>query len=125
FPLLYKRFTRNAMKLSLFFLIAIILLFLGCFVLAVDTAVAQDASLGAIHGRVFDPNGHALAGARVLVRQSSRGVELTTTADEDGAFAFGLLRPGEYEVSAESDGMARRSARNVRVEVGAIAELEL
>jgi hypothetical protein len=113
------------MKVSLLFVIALILLFLGCFVLAIDTAVAQDASLGAIHGRVFDPNGDGVAGAKVFVRQNSRGLEWQVPSDAQGAFAFGLLRPGEYEVSAEASGMSVRTVRSVRVEVGAVAEVDL
>src|SRR4051812_611797 len=108
------------MKVSLLFVIALILLFLGCFVLAIDTAVAQDASLGAIHGRVFDPNGDGVAGAKVFVRQNSRGLEWQVPSDAQGAFAFGLLRPGEYEVSAEASGLSVRTVRSVRVEVGAV-----
>jgi hypothetical protein len=113
------------MKVSLLFVIALILLFLGCFVLAIDTAVAQDASLGAIHGKVFDPKGDGVAGAKVTVRQSSRGLEWQVSAEAEGAFAFGLLRPGEYEVSAEASGMSVRTVRSVRVEVGAVAQVDV
>ena len=113
------------MKVSLLFLIAILLLFLGCLVLAVDTAIAQDASLGAIRGRVFDPAGLPVAAAQVTLRRPLRGLELHVTTNDDGSFAFGLVEPGEYEVVGEAVGMAARVVRGVRVEVGAVAELEL
>ena len=112
------------MKLSFLFLIAIILFFIGCFVLAVDTALAQDASLGAIRGTIMDPTGLRLSNARVTASQASRGLELQTQSDSEGGFAFPLLGPGDYEIRAEANGMATARLR-VRVEVGAIAAVDL
>src|SRR5512146_42814 len=125
FSLLYRRFERNPLKVSLIFLVVIILFFLGCLVLAVDTALAQDASLGAVRGRVFDPAGLPVAAAQVTLRRPSRGLEFNVSTNDDGSFAFGLVEPGEYEVVGEAIGMAARMVRGVRVEVGSVAELEL
>jgi hypothetical protein len=75
--------------------------------------------------RVFDPKGYAVPQAKVIVRQPSRGFALSAATDEEGAFAFALLRPGEYEVVAEASGMSGRVVRSVRVEVGAVAEVDL
>src|SRR5512143_1323984 len=87
--------------------------------------MAQDASLGAIHGRVFDPAGLPVATANVSLRRPTRGLEFHVAANDDGSFAFGLLEPGEYELTAEASGMSARVVRNIRVEVGAIADVEL
>jgi hypothetical protein len=112
-------------KVSLLFLIAILLFFLGCLILAIDTAFAQDASLGAIHGRVFDPAGLPVTTANINLRRPSRGLALQVVTNDDGTFAFGLLEPGEYEITAVANGMSPDNVRKVRVEVGAVAEVDL
>lgn len=113
------------MKISFFFLIAILFFFIACFILAIDTALAQDASLGAIRGVVLDPSGARVPGATVSLRQTSRGIEFLAPADREGNFAFGLLQPGEYEIEAGASRLSAKVVRNVRVEVGAVLDLEL
>ena len=113
------------MKVSLLFLVAVLLFFLGCLVLAIDTALAQDASLGAIHGRVLDPAGLPVTTANVTLRRPARGLEFHVSTNDDGSFAFGLLEPGEYEVTAEAVGLSPGTVHNLRVEVGAVADVDL
>ncbi|HEU5404298.1 MAG TPA: TonB-dependent receptor, partial [Terriglobales bacterium] len=113
------------MKVSLLFLVAALLFFLGCLVLAIDTAFAQDASLGAIHGRVLDPAGLPVATANVTLRRPTPGLQFQVATNDDGTFAFGLLEPGDYEITAETTGMSPGPIRKVRVEVGAVADIDL
>ncbi len=113
------------MKVSLLFLVAVLLFFLGCLVLAIDTAFARDASLGAIRGRVFDPAGLPVTTADVTLRRPTRGLEYHLATNDDGSFAFGLLESGDYEITATAAGMSPGTIRSIRVEVGAIAEVDL
>lgn len=51
---------------------------------------------GAVRGTVQGPDGEAVAGATVLLRDVERGATREATTDRDGRFTFGLLLPGTY-----------------------------
>lgn len=111
------------MNRSFIFVVVLVLVLVGAFLLAVDTALGQDASLGAIRGVVLDPNGARVSGASVRLQQASRGTESSQNADGEGMFAFGLLQPDEYQIEASVEGMSGRET--VRVEVGASVQVVL
>lgn len=113
------------MKRDFVYLILFILFFLGALVLGVDTALSQDASLGAIRGYVIDVSGARVPNATVSLRQPSRGFEFRQTTNAEGGFAFAMVQAGEYEIRAEATGMRLSVQRGVRVEVGAAVDLEL
>ena len=82
-------------------------------------ALAQFAG-GTIRGTLVDGSGHPVAGA--LVRAEGQQRSVRTTSDGAGRFAFAVLPPGTYTVSATAAGGSARA----RVEVGASgAELTL
>src|SRR5689334_6504494 len=89
-----------------------------CAVLAASAARAQEtinhASLG---GRVLDPQGAVVPGARVYATQVDTDVTTETTTDESGRFRFAYLKVGPYEVGVHADGFAA-SARHLRLTLG-------
>ena len=113
------------MKRDFVYLLLFLLFFLGALVLGVDTALSQDASLGAIRGQVVDAGGARVPNANVELLQPSRGLRLQQKADAEGRFAFALVQADEYELRAEAPGMQLSAARAVTVEVGAAVEIEL
>jgi len=74
---------------------------------AAGSAAAQvDARLVSLSGQVVDQTGAVLPQASIIVRRLSTGVERSASANAEGAFSIGDLQPGDYEVSAVSNGFA-------------------
>lgn len=74
-----------------------------------STAISQ-TSQGAIRGRVTDPNGAVIPGAKVLLSSTgsaTSGISRGTTTDSDGEYSFEGLSLGRYELSVWPTGIAR------------------
>src|SRR5687767_10413795 len=67
--------------------------------------VVEHAGKSAIRGRVFGPNGRALARAqlRLIEMESGRGVGFAAT-DEEGRYEFSSLAAGSYRLTAGKSG---------------------
>ncbi|HEX6184649.1 MAG TPA: TonB-dependent receptor [Pyrinomonadaceae bacterium] len=76
-----------------------------CVLFAAAGAFAQTAPT-AVSGRVLDPHGAAVPGARVRLRQTNTQVEFAAEADDTGAYSFKDLAPGAYTLSASGQGFA-------------------
>src|SRR6202521_4620024 len=72
---------------------------------------------GSIRGRVTDPSGSVIAGAKVTAKNIGTGLQREATTGQDGAYVLAELPAGEYTVMAESAGLSP-SAQNVQVNVG-------
>src|SRR5215469_13397060 len=72
---------------------------------------------GSIRGKVVDPAGSLIAGAKLSARNNATGLVRGTTTGPDGAYVLAELPAGEYSVTAESAGLAP-VAQNVVVNVG-------
>jgi hypothetical protein len=89
---------------------------------------------GNITGRVTDPTGAVIAGARVTVTQTDMNFETQTETNEEGLYRAVQLRPGPYRITVVAQGFKRHVRENVvlrvnetlaidaRMEVGALAE---
>ena len=96
------------------------------FVLLGAAAVqAQDtitfASLG---GRVTDPSGSVVAGARVSARRTETNQTSTTLTDQEGRFRLAYLKVGPYEVAVRHPGF-EPALRPVTLTVGSAFELAI
>ena len=67
--------------------------------LGANLIFAQNTT-GRISGTITDQNGAIVQGASVKVVNSDTNLSRETTSGEDGSFAFQLLPPGKYKVSA-------------------------
>jgi vitamin B12 transporter len=77
-------------------------------------------------GRVTDPRGAAVRGATVTLRERARTqVRLAAVTDDEGAYRFERLAPGEYIVEAEAPGFASAAAQAVNVSRDSRAALDL
>jgi hypothetical protein len=87
-----------------------------------------------LSGTVHDPNGGALAGAKVTVSDPTKNLSLETQTNTDGTFSFPVLQPGSYTVSVEAAGFKkavqsgivinasdRQSTGIIKLEVGDIS----
>ncbi len=85
----------------------------------------SQATTGIIRGVVTDPNGNAVKGAAVTVRDALTHFTRALTTDEKGVFVASLLPLGTYDVVAKAVGFSQATARGVRVRVGETVEPRL
>ena len=77
----------------------------GCMILALaSTAAYGQAVFGNIIGTATDPQGAAVAGAKVTITSTTKGTAVTTTTNESGNFNATHLIPDVYKVRFESAG---------------------
>jgi Carboxypeptidase regulatory-like domain/TonB dependent receptor len=107
--------------------------FLFAVVCIVSSAWAQKDA-GSIVGTVRDQTGAIVAGAKVTVSDSERGIRLETTTNDSGEYVVSPLRVGRYTVTAEHPGFKKaitppvdldvqqRIALNIALQVGQISE---
>ena len=87
----------------------------------VTTLQAQDATTGAIGGKLSDKEmgGEPLPFANVLLKDSSKG----TTSDYDGIYLLDKLEPGTYTLVFSFVGYETLEVADVVVEVGKVTEV--
>lgn len=69
------------------------------FLLGTSLIFAQNTT-GRISGTITDPNGAIVQGASVKAVNSGTNFTRETTSGDDGSFAFQLLPPGRYKITA-------------------------
>ncbi len=91
-----------------------------------SAAFAQaQASTADLVGSVVDPNGAAVPGATVTVKNSATGISRTVTTNDSGDYQFLALAPGEYEVSATASTFKKAIIAGIKLTVGQRAELKI
>jgi hypothetical protein len=60
-----------------------------------------------ITGKVADPSGGSVPGAKVTATNVATGVIYPTKTNEDGSYVFPSLAPGNYTISVEQTGFAK------------------
>src|SRR5690349_3272740 len=89
------------------------------FVLLLNAVVSAQTFRGTILGTVTDPNGAVVSGAKISVKNTSTGLERSTTTDDAGNYTVAELPVGPYEVRVEQTGFVSSVVSNVTVEVSA------
>ena len=90
-------------------------------------AAAATAQQGTaeVRGRVVDAQGAVLPGVTVIVTNQGTGFVRDTVTGVDGVYFISGLVPGPYEVRAELQGFKRFNRRDVQLEVGKTATVEI
>jgi len=99
-----------------------------CLLLAgsVSIVLAQSAaSRGSISGTVTDPQGKAIAGAQVTVRNVDFTSARTLVTDESGAYSTPMLTTGAYTIEAKAQGFTLKKPARVTLNVGASVEVNI
>src|SRR5579864_1364558 len=96
---------------------------LGVFVSSL--ALFAQGNLGRILGTVTDPSGAVIAGAKVSVIDTQRGLPRTLTTDQAGEYNAPNLIPGEYTVRVEAPGFQTLNREKVVLEVGQEIRVDL
>src|SRR5262249_38047264 len=100
------------------------LLVVGAACLGAWTAYAQEVSAG-ITGRVTDPSGGSIVGARVTAKDVNRSVDWPAVTNEDGIYAFPRVPVGTYELRVEANGFKTFVQPNITLEVNQRARLDV
>src|SRR5712691_561507 len=87
--------------------------------------VLSQVNTGDIVGRVLDPNGLAVPGAKVTVTNKDTGLTREAATGDTGDFAVTLLPPGIYKVTVGKEGFATTVYEKVELAVGAKQTLDV
>jgi hypothetical protein len=86
---------------------------------------AAQVTTADIVGRVLDPKGLAVAGARVTVTNTDTGLKRETVTGDTGDYTVTLLPPGAYKITVEKEGFAKIVMEKVELVVGARQTLDI
>lgn len=89
---------------------------LGCLLLSISAYAQRD--LGTITGTVTDPQGGAIANAKVTITEDSTGQSYEVTTGDSGDYVRPLLKPGTYTITVEAAGFRRVAQKNVIIAGG-------
>lgn len=86
-------------------------------------ALAQDFR-GSITGRVMDSSKASIPNATVTVKNAATNESLTAVTNSEGNFRVPFLRPGDYNISVESQGFKKSSRDNFNLLISQVATLD-
>jgi hypothetical protein len=105
--------------------IAAMLTICVCLATLTPQAAQAQAVYGGIIGTVTDPQGAAVANAKVTVLDQRKGTSDTTTTNESGNYSVTHLIPDVYTVRTESKGFKISQQKDVVVDADASARVDL
>jgi carboxypeptidase family protein len=85
--------------------------------LAMFVVAGAQESRGSLTGTVTDPNGAALPGATVEIRNVDTNVANTATTNEEGNYNFPPLNPGKYTLTVIAQGFSNATRENIEIRV--------
>jgi carboxypeptidase family protein len=98
--------------------------FMLAFTTLTPAAFAQ-AVYGSILGTVTDPQGAAVAGAKVTVTNQRKGTTDQTTTNADGNYSVTHLVPDLYSIKVEAAGFKASEQKDITVQADAAARVDL
>ena len=87
-------------------------------------AFGQSLTTGNITGTVTDASGAVVPGATVNLKGLDNGSTASTTTNSTGSYSFGLLRPGNYQLTVKQSGFGELTESLV-VELGQTSTVNL
>ena len=97
-----------------------VLIVVLCLFLAASSLVAQE-TFGTITGRVVDPSGASVPGAKVIVTNTDKGVVVReTVTDAEGFYTVGKLVIGHYSVTVEGTGFKKATVSAIELNVAEV-----
>ena len=85
----------------------------------------SQAFTGTITGVVLDPNGAAIPGVDVRIRNEATGDVRNAKSGPEGSFIFSQIPPGNYEIAAEMSGFRRSVQTGLALRVNQTLEINL
>src|SRR6266403_1969785 len=80
---------------------------------------------GRILGRVSDPSGALVAGAKVTLSNEATGVTRDATTNDSGDYVFLEVTPGQYSLKFEQKGFTTTLRKGVTVDVNQVVTLNM
>ena len=96
-----------------------------CFCGAQSQTVIGQTTTSTIEGTITDAKGAVVAGAQVVVKAASVGIERTATSDAEGFYRITALPAGNYSISITHSGFSRRDFDNVELTVNRTLKLDI
>ncbi|MBM3747906.1 MAG: TonB-dependent receptor, partial [Acidobacteria bacterium] len=78
-----------------------------------------------LSGRVLDPSGAAVPGARIQAVNTANNETATAATDTSGAYTVPFLRPGVYRMNVTAQGFKAYNRENITLQVGQIAGIDV
>src|SRR5437870_1845173 len=100
-------------------LLGMIVLTLSC------SALFAQLPTSTLNGTVTDPQGAAVANAKVTIVSQTTGAVRDTTTDAQGFYTFTNLTPADYTIRVESPTFAKSETKNIRLEVGRASTVDV
>lgn len=95
-------------------------------ILCLAASLAAQTITGTLEGRVLDPSGAVIAGAKVTAKEQDTGLTRATTSNQEGFYQLTFLPVGSYTVSGEATGFApARRAAAVELNSTRVIDLQL
>ena len=91
----------------------------------IATGAAAQQGTTEVRGRVLDTQGGVLPGVTLIVRDQNTGMFRQTVSSGEGVYFVGGLVPGVFEITAELEGFKKFTRRDVRLEIGKTATVDL
>src|SRR6266481_1824705 len=102
-----------------------IAMLLGAILLGFSAPVIGQAINATLLGTVTDASGAVVAGAKITVTEMKTGVVHSVTTNDSGNYQLSDLAPGQYEVTAESQGFKKAVHSGVSVLVNTDTRINL
>lgn len=97
-----------------------------CFMaLALCSAAYGQGGFGAIAGRIIDPSGAGVPGAKIIVTNPATNLKVEAAANENGDYQVLQLLPGSYDLQVEANGFKKLSRRGIKLQVSDRITLDL
>ena len=93
-------------------------------ILLFSISAAGQSNFAALSGRVTDPQGKPVSGARIDLHAKATGLARGVTSNSDGDFEVAGLSPDEYSIEVSASGFLSIK-QHVRLEVGQEMRLDL
>jgi len=101
------------LRLALFALLCILPAYAQSSQTSPSAQPADSSVPGSLHGTVVDPNGTAVAGAKVKLDRLDQSPSQEAQAGDDGQYSFANVAPGPFQLSISAEGFATQSSSGV------------
>ena len=91
--------------------------------LLIPTLLFGQGASGRILGRVADPTGAVLSGAKITLLNEATGISRDARSNDSGDYSFVEVAPGTYTVQFELSGFKKNIQKNVIVDVNQVVTL--
>ena len=97
---------------------------IGLFTLFAATASAQLATTTSLIGKVTDPTGKSVQGAKVTAVETGTADTRSTTTNEQGYYSFEFARVGVYNITVEQPGFQKVTKTGIQVNINQIVRTD-